>query len=68
MVAQDITFRQQELAPKEDLARFSERWVALRRGHVVAQANSIADLLQLGEVREEDAVIYVAPPEPTIVY
>jgi type II secretory pathway component PulK len=68
MIAQDLVHRQQELAPKDSLAAFAESWVALRQGHVIAQARTMSDLLQRDDVTGRDAVIYVSSPEFNVVF
>jgi hypothetical protein len=62
MAAQDQeSFRraQAKLDPKEDLAPYMGKWVALRNGKVVASDLSAKGLRSQPEVRATDAIIPV---------
>jgi hypothetical protein len=53
---------QQELTPKEDLTPYVGQWVALRDGYVVASDVDPLALRTHPDVREDDAILKVAPP------
>jgi hypothetical protein len=62
MQALEVTYRQQELAARDDLGPFMDNWVALRSGHVVAHAATLQGLLQQQVSPEQDAITYVSVP------
>jgi hypothetical protein len=68
MVAQELLYQQRELAPKDDLTAFAGQWVVLRRGHVVAHAEEMAELLQRDVLTDRDAVIHVSPRTVSFVF
>lgn len=51
----------------EDLERFEGRWVAIRNGVVVADAETVEDLLRDDHVQRTD-VLYRVPDQHTYFY
>lgn len=54
-----VAERQQQMAPKEDLAQYSGQWVALRDGYVVASALDAVTLRCNEEVQATDVIMPV---------
>lgn len=54
--AEEIQELQRGLFPKQDLTRFAGRWVALRDGHVIAHASTLAALEAHPAVRPDDVL------------
>jgi hypothetical protein len=51
--------------PKEDLSSVAGQWVALRDGHVVAYAPTLASLRHRHDVRVDDVLVAVPRAEET---
>lgn len=51
---------QARLRPKDDLQPYKGRWVALRRGHVIADEKSAKALRAHPEVKSSDAIVPVS--------
>lgn len=50
-----------------NLAEYAGRWVAVRRGNVVAAADSLSELRENPEVRRDD-VVFVVPASGPYFY
>jgi hypothetical protein len=61
-VKQKIGLRaaQARLRPKDDLSPYRGRWVALRSGHVVADATSAKALRGNSAVKDTDAIVPIS--------
>jgi hypothetical protein len=51
---------QAQMVPKDDLTPYMGRWVALRKGRVVADADTAIALRALPEVDDSDVVVPVS--------
>jgi hypothetical protein len=58
---------QRQSAPKDDLKPYAGRWVALRDGHVIANALDAVTLRDDPAVREDDMILPV-PRHPGGTY
>lgn len=61
--ARELRLEQEKLTPKEDLAPYGGKWVALRDGHVVASDADPARLRHDERVAPGDVIIPVRPAE-----
>lgn len=57
--AREIRLEQDKLTPKEDLAPYQGKWVALRDGHVIASDADPARLRHDERVAPDDVIIPV---------
>jgi Family of unknown function (DUF5678) len=56
---------QRNSMPNEDLSSLAGQWVALRDGHVVAYARTLASLRRRDDVRVDDVLVAVPRAEET---
>lgn len=61
MSVSEVQRRQAELDPKDDLAPYAGKWVALRKGHVIASDIDPLLLRDHEEVTAEDVIMPVPP-------
>lgn len=64
---QEIQQHQNAARPKEDIAKFEGRWVALRNGHVVASGRSLNELRGTRGVRPEDTLRLVPRRDAVLI-